>query len=338
MMTLSHHDTRPSQRRTPGARILDLHPETASFRDDVLAGLRAPVKNLPPKYFYDERGSLLFERITRLPEYYLTRTEISILESHAKDLARLMGNRWELVELGSGSSRKTRILLDAASGVGSYVPVDIARDALRVAVNGIAAEYPDIRVLGVCADYTRPFSFGRLDAEARRIAFFPGSTIGNFDPADASAFMKQIKTLLRPGDLFIVGVDLKKAPALLHAAYNDAAGVTAKFNINLLERMNRELGGNFDPRRFEHAAVYDVRHGRIEMHLRSMADQTVRVAGEDVVFRSRETIHTESSYKYTREEFRSLAREGGFAARDVWTDAERLFSVWILEPSRSEIG
>jgi dimethylhistidine N-methyltransferase len=315
------------------ARLVDLRPEAGSFRDDVLRGLTAPVKHLPPKYFYDDRGSALFDRITRLPEYYPTRTEIGILDQHASELGSLMGRRWELIELGSGTSRKVRILLDAAAGAGSYVPIDISREALLVSANRIARAYPSVRVVAVCADYTKPLTLTRHDPSARRIVFFPGSTIGNFEPEHAASFMRNVGRVLRRGDLFIVGVDLQKDPSILHAAYNDGPGVTARFNCNLLDRMNRELAANFDPRRFEHIAFYDLRLGRIEMHLRSLTDQTVTVAGEEIRFRAKETIHTENSYKYTRRSFRALAEEAGLTPRQVWTDAGLLFSVWVLEPA-----
>ena len=328
-------DLRPSA-AAPTARLIDLRPDVGNFREDVVGGLVAATKHIPPKYFYDERGSALFDRITRLPEYYPTRTEIAILEEHAEDAAALLGRRWELIELGSGSSRKVRIILDAASGAGTYVPIDISREALRAASNQIARAYPHIRVIALCADYTQPLALARQDPLARRVVFFPGSTIGNFEPQQAVAFMRNVRKSLRQGDLFLVGADLQKAPSILHAAYNDAAGVTARFNINLLNRMNRELGATFDPRQFEHVAFYDVRQGRIEMHLRSLLDQTVRVAGIEVSFRAKETIHTENSYKYTREGFNTMAEEAGFRARQVWTDEGKLFSVWILEPAVSE--
>ncbi|HEY0591903.1 MAG TPA: L-histidine N(alpha)-methyltransferase [Thermoanaerobaculia bacterium] len=334
-MTPETLDTRPPESSRPTARMIDLRPKTATFREDVLRGLASPIKSLPPKYFYDARGSLLFERITHLPEYYPTRVEIAILESRVGELSLLLGQRWELLELGSGSSRKVRILLDAAFGSGSYVPIDISREALRLAADRIARDYPRVNVVAVCGDYTQPLSFPRLDPVARRVVFFPGSTIGNFEPEQGVEFMRNIRRMLRPGDVFLVGADLQKDPAILHAAYNDAAGVTAKFNCNLLDRMNRELGANFDARRFEHLAFYDARAGRIEMHLRSTTDQTVRVDGHEFPFRANETIHTENSYKYTREGFRELASRAELAERDVWTDPDRLFSVWVLEPARS---
>ncbi|HEU5163723.1 MAG TPA: L-histidine N(alpha)-methyltransferase [Thermoanaerobaculia bacterium] len=330
-------ERRPSAYNAPTARLIDMRPDVGNFMDDVVSGLVASEKRIPPKYFYDDRGSALFDRITRLPEYYPTRTEIAILEEHAEDVAALLGRRWELIEFGSGTSRKVRILLDAAVGAGTYVPIDISREALRAASNQVARAYPHVRVVAVCADYTQPLALARQDPLARRVVFFPGSTIGNFEPEQAVGFMKNVRTSLRNGDLFIVGADLQKTPSVLHAAYNDAAGVTARFNRNLLDRMNRELGATFDPRQFEHVAFYDVRRGRIEMHLRSLREQTVRVAGIEVSFRAKETIHTENSYKYTRDGFRALAEQAGFRARDVWTDDGKLFSVWILEPAVSDL-
>ncbi|MGH9458644.1 MAG: L-histidine N(alpha)-methyltransferase [Thermoanaerobaculia bacterium] len=321
----------PARRR---AGLIDLHPDVANFREEAVAGLRSSPKRVSPKFFYDERGSALFERITRLPEYYPTRTEIEILEEHAESLATILGERWELLELGSGSSRKTRILLESAGGNGTYVPIDIAKESLVAAAEGIAQEFPDVNVVAVCADYTAPIPLARFDPSARRIIFFPGSTIGNFDPDDARDFLAHLGGMLEPDDRMIVGVDLQKDPATLHAAYNDAAGVTARFNCNVLERMNRELGANFDLRRFEHLAFYDPKLGRIEMHLRSRGEQTVRIDGEEIRFENRETIHTENSYKYTREGFRRLAREAGLATVEIWTDPGLLFSVWILAPQR----
>lgn len=312
--------------------LIDLHPPVADFRADAVAGLTAEKKRLSPKYFYDEKGSALFERITRLPEYYPTRTEIGILEARSRELGELLGPRWELVELGSGSSRKVRILLDSASGDGTYVPIDISREHLIVSAEEIAAAYPGIRVVAVCADYTDRFDLDRLDSGARRIIFFPGSTIGNLEPAEARVFLSNLRALLSSGDRMIIGVDLQKDPRVLHAAYNDAAGVTARFNLNLLERMNRQLRADFDVRCFEHTARYDPTEGRIEMHLRSRVAQQVRIGTETIRFAARETILTEYSYKYTRDSFRRLTEAAGLGTVDCWTDDESYFSVWILEP------
>lgn len=332
MTTAPHTRDSTSAPRPRPIDLIDLHPPVSSFRGEVLAGLKAQRKTIPPKYFYDERGSELFDRITRLPEYYPTRTEIGILEERESEIESLMGGRWELVELGSGSSRKVKILLDAAGARGIYVPIDISREHLRHEAENVARAYPGLRVTAVCADYTRPIPLGRLEPGGRRIVFFPGSTIGNFEPSDAGTFLRNLSALLRPGDFMIVGVDLKKDPGTLHAAYNDAAGVTAKFNLNLLHRINRELSATFDVRSFEHVAFYDVQRGRIEMHLRSRGNQVVRVAGEEIEFAAGEMIHTENSYKYDRAEFGALIASAGLETKDVWTDRDRLFSVWILKP------
>ena len=212
------------------------------------------------------------------------------------------------------------------------MPIDISREHLIASAEEIAGAYPHIRVVAVCADYTNPVPFDRLDSAARRIIFFPGSTIGNFQPSEAHNFLVNLRRLLTPGDRMIIGVDLQKDPRVLHAAYNDAAGVTARFNLNLLERMNRQLGAGFDIRRFEHVARYDPTEGRIEMHLRSRAPQEVRIGDETIRFAAREMIHTEYSYKYTRDSFRQLTASAGLRTVDCWTDDQRFFSVWILEP------
>jgi L-histidine Nalpha-methyltransferase len=225
-----------------------------------------------------------------------------------------------------------RILLDAAEGQGTYVPIDISREHLISSAEEIAAAYPHIRVVAVCADYTNPVPLDRLDSGAKRVIFFPGSTIGNFMPSEARSFLVNLGQLLSSGDRMIIGVDLQKDPRVLHAAYNDAAGVTARFNLNLLERMNRQLGAGFDVRRFEHIARYDPTEGRIEMHLRSRVPQQVRLAGETIKLAAREMIHTEYSYKYTRDSFRQLTASAGLRTVDCWTDDENFFSVWILEP------
>ena len=318
-----------------GVELIDLQPDAARFQEEAIRGLLSSPKAIAPKYFYDSRGSELFERITRLPEYYLTRTETSILEAHTDDLGALLGERWEMLELGSGSSRKTSILLDASHGHGVYMPIDISREQLLAAAGSVAARYPAVHVVAVCADYSKRIPVPRSHAEARRIIFFPGSTIGNLEPVEAGRFLTNIREHLGEGDAAIIGVDLQKTPSVLLAAYNDSAGITARFNLNLLERMNREVGANFDPRRFEHVAVYDIAAGRIEMHLRSRGKQRVRIGETTIDFAAGETIHTENSYKYTREGFGRMASEAGFQITDVWTDASRWFSVWILAPGET---
>jgi dimethylhistidine N-methyltransferase len=306
----------------------DLAPSEESFRDAVLAGLGHEAKTLPCKFFYDARGSALFEQICDVPEYYLTRTEIAILEEYAGGIARHIGAHCRLVELGSGSSRKVRILLNALETPGAYVPVDISREHLREAAAGLAADFPNLNVIAVCADYTRAFALPPLPGPAGKlVGFFPGSTIGNFEPEAVVRFLAHCAELLGPEGEMLIGVDLKKAPAILNAAYNDRAGINAAFNLNLLERINRELGGDLDIARFEHLAFYSERQGRMELYLKSLADQTATIAGHPFRFAEGELIHTENSYKYAIDEFRALAARAGFAAAHTWTDRDRLFSV-----------
>jgi L-histidine Nalpha-methyltransferase len=315
------------------AQFHDLAPAVESFRDAVLAGLSARRKSIPCRFFYDDLGSALFEAICDLPEYYLTRTEIGILEGNAAAMARLIGPFCRLIEFGSGSSRKVRLLLEALDRPAAYVAIDIAREPLRRATESLAEQFPGIAVAAVCADYLRPFDLPALPQvqRGRRIGFFPGSTIGNFTPDEAVAFLAACRRVLGPDGAMLVGADLKKDPALLNAAYNDAAGVTAAFNLNLLVRINRELEGDFDLARFAHDAAYNIHEGRIELYIRSLADQTVTVAGRRVRFLAGERIHTEDSCKYTIAEFQELARRAGFAPRRCWTDGRQLFSVHFLE-------
>lgn len=312
------------------AAFHDFAPAPDDFRSQVLHGLRQTRKQLPCKFFYDQRGSLLFDRICELDEYYLTRTELEILRRSAGEMATAVGPDCLLVEYGSGSSLKTGLLLDRLHNPAGYVPLDISREHLLEAAGRIAERYPALCVLPVCADYTRPFAVPHFDGAARTVVYFPGSTIGNFEPHDARAFLHATARRCGPGGGLLIGVDLKKDPALLHAAYNDAAGVTADFNLNLLERINRELAGSFDPRQFAHYAFYHPRLGRIEMHLLSLVAQTALAAGESFAFRQGETIFTESSYKYTLDEFASLAISGGWKVEQVWTDDNRMFSVQYL--------
>jgi dimethylhistidine N-methyltransferase len=301
-----------------------------TFCDDVVAGLLAEPKQLPPKYFYDRIGSELFQRITTLPEYYLTRTETGILEAHAGEIAKLIPADAAVVEFGAGSSAKTRILLRAAPHVCAYVPVDISGAFLTAETARLQQEMPDLRVLPVEADFTRPFVLPAKLGDRPRIGFFPGSTIGNFEPPEVNTLLHHAAALLGPGALFIVGVDLVKDPDILAAAYNDDAGVTAAFNLNLLARINRELGGEFDLAGFRHLACYNQEQHRIEMHLVSLARQKVRACGRSFDFRRGETIHTESSYKYTVESFRSHAHGAGWTSAATFVDARNYFSVHVL--------
>ena len=301
-----------------------------NFAADVLAGLSAEPKRLPAKYFYDSAGSLLFEEITRLPEYYPTRTEIGILEDKAPEISALLPRGAALVEFGSGSTQKVRTLLRASPQIAAYVPVDISADYLAEEARGLMRDVPRIAVLPVAADFTKPFELPAA-VRGKRVGFFPGSTIGNFEPVEAAAFLRLAADVLGPGSRMIVGVDLVKDKSVLHAAYNDAAGVTAKFNLNLLVRINRELGADFDIAAFRHRAFYNEKLRRIEMHLESLKDQTVRVAGRSIAFRAGETIHTENSYKYDPDTFRALAQAAGWRSIALWTDARKYFSVHALE-------
>jgi L-histidine Nalpha-methyltransferase len=314
------------------ARVLRHEPDSAdpSFARDVLAGLTARPKRLPPKYFYDEAGSKLFEEITELPEYYPTRTELAILRDNAADISRFLPDRSALIEFGSGSSRKARILLAAAPQVAAYVPVDISPEMLEGEAAQLRNDHPKLAVLPVAADFTKPFALPAAVAAMPRAGFFPGSTIGNFEPHEASAFMRHAGRILGDGAHLIIGIDLVKDANVLIAAYDDAAGVTAKFNRNLLARINRELGADFDLTGFCHQAFYNVERRRIEMHLASRKRQKVRVLGRTIDFRVGETIHTENSYKYTVESFAALARGSGWTPLASWTDANRYFSVQAL--------
>jgi dimethylhistidine N-methyltransferase len=300
----------------------------ADFKADVLAGLSAMPKRLQAKYFYDGVGSQLFERITDVPEYYPTRTEMQILRDHAADIAKLIAPSSALVEFGSGSSKKARILLAAAPPLAAYVPVDICGEMIEQEAIDLRPDFPQLKVLPVVADICYPFE---LPAEAKtapaRVGFFPGSTIGNFEPHEAASFLLNAAQILGPGATMIVGVDLIKPVEILNAAYNDKAGVTAKFNLNLLTRINRELRGTFKLDCFEHHAFYNRERHRIEMHLASLKRQKVKVAGECFDFRAGETIHTENSYKYSVESLGALARGVGWMPAGVWTDPDKYFSI-----------
>lgn len=309
----------------------DLAPGEESFRDAVLAGLGRSPKELPCKLFYDSHGSALFEQICEVPEYYLTRTETAILETYADDIAGHIGPHCRLIELGSGASRKIRILLDALDRPAAYVPVDISRERLREAADGLAVDFPDLSVVAVCADYTRPFTLPEISGPAgKRVGFFPGSTIGNFEPEAVVRFLGNYAELLGSGGEMLIGVDLKKERATLDAAYNDTAGLNAAFNLNLLVRINRELGGDVDLDRFAHHAFYNDAEGRVELYIKSLSDQIAGIAGRRFRFAAGELIHTENSYKYAIPEFRALAARAGFRAIETWTDPGKLFSVHYL--------
>jgi dimethylhistidine N-methyltransferase len=303
-------------------------PSTSAFAADVVAGLTAKPKRLSPKYFYDLAGSALFERITHLPEYYPTRSELGILKANAPAIASLFPPNCALVEFGAGSSRKARILLGAAATVEAYVPVDISGDFVEQDAAQLRRDFPRLTVVPLVGDFAQELEFPPAIAKLPRVGFFPGSTIGNFEPYEACRFMRHVGGLLGKDGILVIGVDLIKDKDVLFRAYNDAEGVTAKFNFNLLVRINRELGANFNLGAFEHHAFYNSEQNRIEMHLASLRRQKVKVNGTTIDFRAGETIHTENSYKYTIESFQALARGSGWTPRKVWTDG--LFSVHAL--------
>jgi len=310
--------------------LRDLAPERDRFLADVLEGLTRPRKSLPCKYFYDERGSALFERICELPEYYPTRTELGILRRHAPAMAAALGPRCLLVEYGSGSSTKTRLLLERLERPAAYVPVDISREHLLRSAAALSTRHPGLRVIPVCADFTQGFALPRVAGAASRAAYFPGSTIGNFAHPEARKFLTRVAEQCSPGGALLIGVDLRKDRALLEPAYDDAQGVTAEFNRNLLRRINRELGADFDCAAWDHRAFWDPAQGRVEMHLVSRRAQLVELDGRRIPFARGESIHTESSHKYDLPGFAALARSAGFDVERVWTDPDALFSVQLL--------
>jgi dimethylhistidine N-methyltransferase len=316
---------------SPAALAILDRVRRSEFASAMLAGLNRTPKRTPAKLFYDAAGSELFERITTLPEYYPTRTELAILRDNAAEMAAFIGTDAQLVEFGAGALRKVRILLDAMVKPRGYVPIDISGDFLLEVAQTLEAEYPHICVNPVVADFTKPIVLGPLECTAmHRVGFFPGSTIGNFTRPEAVSFLRNARQTLEGGPL-LIGVDLVKDPAILHAAYNDAAGVTAAFNKNLLVRANRELDADFDVEAFDHYAPYNPVAQRVEMYLVAKSRQRVRLAGETITFAQGEAIHTEDSHKYTLESFRAVAAEAGYAQRKVWTDPAALFSVQWLE-------
>jgi len=316
----------------PRVQAHDFTPDVESFRDDVLRGLALPQKEIPAKYFYDARGSELFEEICGLEEYYPTRTETALLRKVASEIADRVGPNAVLIEYGAGATQKVRILLDRLEVPAAFIPIDISGEHLLQAAESLAADYPRLQIVPVAADYTERFDLpvpGGL-ASARKVVFFPGSTIGNFSKPEAKDFLEKSAALLAGGGEMIVGVDLKKDERILLDAYNDAKGVTARFNLNLLARINSEIGADFDLTAFEHHAPWNAEAGRIEMHLVSRVRQSVTVAGRQFEFAAGESIHTENSHKFTVEEFQDLARSAGFHPVTVWTDERDLFSIHYL--------
>ncbi|MFQ5489206.1 MAG: L-histidine N(alpha)-methyltransferase [Phycisphaerae bacterium] len=311
--------------------VQDLAPDRETFLRDVLAGLGQPRKRLSSKYLYDQRGSQLFERICELDEYYLTRTELAIMEQHLDEMTACLGAGCLLIEFGSGSSTKTRMLLDHLEDPAGYVPMDISGDHLAETAAELVDQYPDVEILPVCADFTQPFVVPAPRLRVRRKAvYFPGSTIGNLDPHRAKALLDNIVDLTGRGGALLIGVDLKKDTAILEPAYNDAEGVTAEFNLNLLERINGELGADFDVEAFDHHAFYNEYTGAVESHLVSQVNQTVHINGTAFAFKRNESIHTENSFKFSLDQFAAIAEQVGLSVRKVWTDDDDLFSVQYL--------
>ncbi|MDH4148891.1 MAG: L-histidine N(alpha)-methyltransferase [Betaproteobacteria bacterium] len=311
--------------------FVDLKPPTGSFLGDVLAGLGQSPKALSPKYFYDARGCELFEAICELPEYYPTRTEMALMRAHAAEMAAQLDDNCVLIEFGSGAGIKTEELVRALRPA-VYVPVDIAASALHASTARLAARFPDMPIIAVCADYMQPLHLHGLARfrKSQQVIYFPGSTIGNLTPGEAQEFLSGARVLVADGGAMLVGVDLKKDPEVLHAAYNDAQGVTAEFNLNLLHRINRELAADFDLAHFRHVAFYNALAGRIEMHLESLRAQTVTVSGRTFGFGAGERIHTENSCKYSVAEFQRLAQAAGFRPQKFWVDAGQQFAVHLM--------
>ncbi len=310
----------------------DLKPKLSDFRQEVLVGLSKPQKSIPPKFFYDKQGSEIFEQICELEEYYPTRTELAIFKQHCEEIAALMGENCLIVEYGSGSSEKIRIFLDVLKNPSAYMPIDISKEHMLRASEEVARAYPKLDVLSVCGDYTQKLILPVYEKKPvkTKVIFFPGNTIGNLDYADAVELFSQAATLVGSGGGMLIGIDMKKDPQILHAAYNDAKGVTAAFNLNLLVRMNRDLSANFDLSSFSHYAFYSPQGSRIEMHLVSLKNQVVSVAKQEFDFSKGESIHTENSYKFNLEEFQELAEEGGFNLVKVWSDDNQFFSICYL--------
>lgn len=315
-------------------RITNPVEEISPFMRDVVEGLRKTPKELPCKYFYDERGSILFTQICQTAEYYITRTEIRLLEQILPEVADLIGENATIVEYGSGEGRKIRNLLHSLPNPKAYVPIDISAEILLDSARKLRKEFPTLALYPQVADYSSPVSLPTAVTEhdsGKRVVFFPGSTLSNFSPAEANAFFCNLHSFLRPCDGLLLGADLIKSPNRLHQAYNDYDGVTAEFNLNILQRINRELRGNFKLHQFEHYAFFNPVLSRIEMHLISLIDQTVKIGPHHFSFSQGETIHTENSYKFSLDSITRLGQNCGFSHLRAWTDGEKLFSIHYLE-------
>ncbi len=312
-------------------KLFDQNPERIDFRNEVIRGLRSSPKRIPPKFFYDSSGSGLFEDITGLNEYYLTRSELSIIRDYSSRLSEIIGNDAMLVEFGGGNLSKARLFLDLASGISYYVAVDISRDFLYGCAEELSGDYPDVNVVAICADFMKKLEFPVLEHEGKTVGLFLGSSIGNFEPESAIRFVKGCSELLSSGDNLIIGVDNKKDPAIIEKAYNDSSGITARFNLNLLNRINSELGGNFDTSNFMHRAFYNRSLGRIEMHLVAREPAEYSIGAEKFSFRQGESIHTENSYKYSSEDFSRIASQGRFTIAETLQDPAKYYSLYVLE-------
>jgi dimethylhistidine N-methyltransferase len=330
-----------AEARTAIPSVSEVPSAGPDFLADVIAGFSSNPRTLPSKYFYDERGATFFQKICELPEYYITRTEIDILDQNRADIASRLGPNIELIGLGTGAGTKTRILIEALESPAVYIPVDISEKQLRESTVLFQRIFPSLEILPVCADYLQPVVLPSPSRNVvRNIVYFPGSTIGNFEPSEATEFLRRVTNVCRPNGLpavalakaggLLIGVDLKKDQHVLEAAYNDSAGVTAQFNLNLLVRVNRELGADFDLDQWRHRAIYNSAAGRIEMHLVSEIDHFVHVDERKFHFRRGEKIITEFSYKYAPEEFAALSRKAGFEFAQMWTDDARLFGVFYF--------
>lgn len=317
---------------TAPLQLFDFHPVLADFRSAVWQGLGQTPKRIAATWLYDQRGAELFDQITALEEYYLTRTEMQILQERAVEIGDRI-TQGALVEFGSGSSQKIRILFDALRAKGKALPVyvglDISKQHLQQSCEDLQRDYPELAAIAICADYTQPLGLPDVPVLRNRhkTAFFPGSTLGNLEPEDAIAFLKTVAHLIGPSGDLLIGIDLQKSKSTLEPAYDDAQGISAQFALNVLTRMNRELGANFDLAQFRYEAVYNEVAGRIEMYIVSQIAQTVEVAGEAIAFAAGERLYTEHSYKYTPAQFKQLAAQAGFKTRSVWTDAQALFMV-----------
>ena len=318
------------KKSTERFQFFDQHPHIADFREDIIQGLSAPQPYISPKYFYDETGSRLFEDICSTDEYYPTRTEVNIIRDNIDDLVENLGRECLLIEPGSGDSYKVRLLLDALRPI-AYLPIDISRSYLQDEAKKLAAEFTWLNVHAVCADFTGKLQLPYHVESTNKVAFFPGSTIGNFLPEQAVTVLEEIKNMVGEGGGLLIGVDLQKSTQILNAAYNDKQGYTAQFNLNLLSRINRELGADFNLDEFRHHAFFNEQRSRIEMHLVSMQDQQVRIDDRVFDFRKDQTILTEYSHKYTLENFQDLAKKAGFTSVKTWVDKDGLFSVHYLK-------